>query len=67
MGVWIRHVPARGAELELGAGPATVRVIDRTHGLPGPAADGPDGTRPPALGVASLGEASLAATTRALE
>ncbi|GAA4147905.1 M20/M25/M40 family metallo-hydrolase [Streptomyces tunisiensis] len=67
--LWIRHVPARGAELELelGAGPATVRVIDRTQGLPGPAADGPDGTRPPALGVASLGEASLTATTRTLE
>ncbi|GAA2965906.1 M28 family peptidase [Streptomyces argenteolus] len=67
--LWIRQVPARGAELELelGAGPATVRVIDRTQGLPGPAADGPDGTRPPALGVASLGEASLAATTRTLE
>ncbi|CAM5645270.1 hypothetical protein SALBM217S_00515 [Streptomyces griseoloalbus] len=67
--LWIRHVPARGAELELelGAGPATIRVVDRTQGLPGPAADAPDGTRPPALGVASLGEASLAATTRTLE
>ncbi|MGW3683458.1 M28 family peptidase [Streptomyces prasinus] len=67
--LWIRHVPTRGAELELdlGSGPATVRVIDRTQGLPGPAADGPDGTRPPALGVASLGEATLATTTRTLE
>ncbi|WP_069170066.1 M28 family peptidase [Streptomyces griseus] len=67
--LWVRQVPPGGAELvlELGAGPATVRVIDRTPGLPGPAADRPDGARPPALGVASLGEASLATTTRTLE
>ncbi|WP_330177291.1 M28 family peptidase [Streptomyces sp. NBC_01498] len=66
--LWVRQVPARGAELELelAAGPATVRVIDRTPGLPGPAADGPGDTRAPALGVASVGEATLAATTRTL-
>lgn len=67
--LWIRQVPERGAELELelAAGPATVRVIDRTPGLPGPAAGGPDGTRAPSLGVASLGEATLVATTLTLE
>lgn len=67
--LWIRQVPARGAvlELELAPGPATVRVIDRTPGLPGPAADGPDGTRAPALGIASVGEATLVATSRPLE
>ncbi|MET4923857.1 M28 family peptidase [Streptomyces sp. PSRA5] len=66
--LWVRQVPERGAELELelAAGPATVRVIDRTPGLPGPAADGANGTRAPALGVASLGEATLVATTRTL-
>ncbi|MEU0698278.1 M28 family peptidase [Streptomyces niveus] len=67
--LWIRQVPERGVELELelAPGPATVRVIDRTPGLPGPAADGPDGTRAPALGIASVGEATLVATARTLE
>ncbi|MFF2191174.1 M28 family peptidase [Streptomyces sp. NPDC058155] len=67
--LWVRQVPERGAELELelAPGPARVRVIDRTPGLPGPAGDGPDGTRAPALGIASVGEATLVATTRVLE
>ncbi|EGX54549.1 peptidase M28, partial [Streptomyces zinciresistens K42] len=66
--LWIRQVPATGArlELELGAGRATVRVVDRLPGLPGPAAGAPQGTRPPALGVASLGEATMSLTTRVL-
>lgn len=67
--LWIRQVPEEGAELELelAPGPASVKVVDRTPGLPGPAGDGPDDTRAPALGIASVGEATLVAGTRVLE
>ncbi|GAA2658084.1 M28 family peptidase [Streptomyces lunalinharesii] len=67
--LWLRQVPAGGAEvvLDLAPGPVTVRALDRTPGLPDRAAARPAGPRPPALGVAAIGEATLVATRRRLE
>ncbi|MFF7990870.1 M28 family peptidase [Kitasatospora xanthocidica] len=66
--LWIHRVPAEGAGLvvELGPGPATLRVLDRSPGLPEPDAPAA-GPRPPALGVASVGEATMVATTRSVD
>ncbi|WP_182604368.1 M28 family peptidase [Streptomyces alkaliphilus] len=67
--LWVRQVPEEGVELvmDLEPGPATLRVIDRTAGLPerweSPAA----GPRAPALGISAFSDATLVATSRSLD
>ncbi|MFG2698256.1 M28 family peptidase [Kitasatospora sp. NPDC048407] len=67
--LWIHRVPAEGAGLllDLGPGPATLKVIDRTPGLPAPDGTPLAGPRPPALGVAAFGEAAMVSVTRSLD
>jgi hypothetical protein len=66
--LWLREVPADGVTVvvELGPGDGEAYVLDRTPGLPSRLAPASATPGPPALGVASLSDATLVATRRAL-
>ncbi|GAB1511094.1 M28 family peptidase [Actinophytocola sp. KF-1] len=62
--LWVRAVPADGVTVvvDLGPGSGELRVLDRTPGLPQRLARTPATPGPPALGVASLSDATFVAT-----
>jgi hypothetical protein len=62
--LWVREVPADGVTVavDLGPGDGDLRVFDRTPGLPPRLAPTPTAPGPPALGVASLSDATLVVT-----
>lgn len=64
--LWVRAVPADGVTVvvDLGPGQGELRVLDRTPGLPSRPAPATPG--PPALGVASLSDATLVLTREPL-
>jgi hypothetical protein len=64
--LWVRAVPADGVTVvvDLGPGDGELRVLDRTPGLPSRPA--PATPVPPALGVASLSDATLVLTRATL-
>jgi hypothetical protein len=66
--LWVRQVPPGGVTVvvDLGPGAGEVLVLDRTPGLPPQLAPEPETPGPPALGIASLSDATLVATRQPL-
>ncbi|WP_199443693.1 M28 family peptidase [Umezawaea beigongshangensis] len=64
--LWVREVPSGGVTVvvDLAPGAGEVRVLDRTPGLPPQLAPAPSVPGPPALGIASVSDATLVVTRR---